>query len=71
MGWFGDFTKEYGVLGTAIAAIAAGVWAFTTYSENAKREYIKDFNTKQVNTFFDTAEAVSKIVSELGREKME
>jgi hypothetical protein len=69
VGWFGEFTKEYGGLGTALAAIAAGVWAFTTYSENAKREYIKDFNTKQINTFFQTAETVSSIVAESDSQK--
>jgi hypothetical protein len=69
VGWLGNITKEYGGLGTAIAAIAAGVWAVTTYSENAKREYIKDFNTKQISTFFLTAETVSSMVAEPDQQK--
>ncbi len=64
MEWIGRFVKEYGWLGTVIAAIATAIWAVTTYLQNARREYVKEFNTKQVTTFFTTAETVSSLVAE-------
>jgi 4-amino-4-deoxy-L-arabinose transferase-like glycosyltransferase len=58
MGKIGALVKEFGWLGTVIAAVATSIWAVATYLNNAKRDYVKDFNTKQINTFFETAETV-------------
>ena len=52
MKWLGAFLKDFGWLGTAIAAVATGIWGVATYLDNAKRDYVKDFNTKQVPRSF-------------------
>ena len=61
----GRFVKEFGWLGTAAAALAAGIWAVTTYLQNAKLEYTKDFNTRQMNAIFETTATVSSLVVEI------
>ena len=61
--------KDFGWLGTVAVAVITGVWAVTTYLENAKRDYVKDFNTKQIQTFFLTAETVSNLVAEQDQAK--
>jgi hypothetical protein len=60
----GDFVKEYGWLGTVLAALGAGIWGVVTYLENAKLEYLKEYNSKQTATFFAVSETVSSLVAE-------
>jgi hypothetical protein len=65
----GDFVRDYGWLGTAIVTVAGAIWAVTRYLQNAKLEYVKDFNVKQINTFFKTAETVASLVAEVDQQK--
>jgi hypothetical protein len=60
----GRFVKEFGWLGTASATLVAGFWVVTTYLQNAKLEYTKDFNARQMNAMFETAATVSSLVAE-------
>jgi hypothetical protein len=65
MSRLGTFVKEFGWLGTAAATLAAGVWAVTTYLQNAKLEYTKDFNTRQMKAIFEATATVSSLVVEM------
>lgn len=60
----GNFVKEFGWLGTVAAAVATAIWAVVIYLQNAKMEYIKDYDSKQTSTFFAVAETVSSLVAE-------
>jgi len=67
--WTAEIVKNYGWLGTAIVTVGGAIWAVTRYLQNAKLEYVKDFNTRQLNTFFKTAETVANLVAEIDQQK--
>jgi len=65
----GRFAKDYAWLGTVLVAVGTAVWAVVTYLQNAKLEYLKDFNSKQISTLFSVAETVSSLVAEADQQK--
>jgi hypothetical protein len=65
----GRFVKDYAWLGTVLVAVGTAVWAIVTYLQNAKLEYLKDFNGKQISTLFTVAETVSSLVAEADQQK--
>ena len=65
----GRFVKDYAWLGTVLVAVATAVWAVVTYLQNAKLEYLRDFNSKQISTLFSVAETVSSLVAEADQQK--
>jgi hypothetical protein len=63
--------RDFGWLATAIATVATGVWAITTYLHRAELEYTKDFNSRQLNGVFTAADTVASLISEINSTKWE